>query len=232
MHWKCLLLTALGVSYEVSATFHQEAPLLLTATDNYNCTGITNTSHTDKYVCGDERLGPKDLPNTLPLLDVVYKYHPFGKKTPREFLNKWTHHDGSYKYPLLNGFQLDIDGVPILGNMTLVVGTTVDRFGSESGQYVSAADAPFSQRSLPPSSLDAPVNDKRYPYNYHIYTVNREFTVIGGPIAPWFDQPGLGAQYFLGATETINGLKEKGYLKELNLTELGTGPDISSPYEL
>ena len=111
-------------------------------------------------------------------------------------------------------------------------GSFADAYIFLAGQYVSAADAPFSQRSLPPSSLDTPVNDKKYPYDYHIYTVNRTFTVIGGPIAPWFDQPGLGAQYFLGATETIKSLKDKGYLKEVNLAKLGTGPDIGGPYEL
>ena len=85
-----------------------------------------------------------------------------------------------------------------------------------AGQYVSAADAPFSQRSLPPSSLDTADNESKYPYDYHIYIVNVSFTVIGGPIAPWFDQPGLGAQYFLGAAETINSLKGKKYLVDWN----------------
>ena len=98
-----------------------------------NCTGTKNDPKLDKYICGDKRLGPKVLPTERTLGEIVYDYDRFGNKTPGEFLTKWTGRDGSYKYPLLNGFQLDINGVPILGNMTLTVGTKVDRFGSEYG---------------------------------------------------------------------------------------------------
>ena len=95
-------------------------------------------------------------------------------------------------------------------------GSFADAYIFLTGQYVSAADAPFSQRSLPPSSLDTSDSDSKYPADYHIYSVSIPFTVIGGPIAPWFDQPGLGAQYFLGAAETIKSLKGKKYLVDLN----------------
>ena len=99
----------------------------------YDCIGTKNDSKSDKYICGDKRLGPVVLPTERTLGEIVYDYDRFGNKTPGEFLKKWTGRDGSYKYPLLNGFQLDINGVPILGNMTLTVGTKVDRFGSEYG---------------------------------------------------------------------------------------------------
>lgn len=33
--------------------------------------------------------------------------------------------------------------------------------------------------------------------NYHLYCVLRPFTVDAGPIAPWFEQRGLGLQYKL-----------------------------------
>ena len=99
----------------------------------YDCTDTRNDSKSDKYICGDKRLGPKDLPKGLTLGEIVLHYNRFGGKTPGEFLKKWTGHGDSYRYPPLNGFQLDIDGVPILGNMTLTVGTKVDRFGNEHG---------------------------------------------------------------------------------------------------
>ena len=165
-------------------------------------------------------------------------YDRFGGETPGIFLQKWTK-GGSFVYPPQNGFQLTTDGQPILGNMTLMVGTKVDRFGSEygmsrgrfadayvslAGSYVSAADAPYSQRALPPSNLDTPVDTPEYPYNYHIYTVMKPLTVVGGPIAPWFGQPGLGAQFYVGATGNIMSLLANGYLERVNKTELETGP--------
>lgn len=55
-------------------------------------------------------------------------------ESPAEFLEKWTDDSGDYVYPPFNGFQLDVNGVPIMGNMTLEVGTYVDRFGSEFGE--------------------------------------------------------------------------------------------------
>ena len=114
--------------------------------------------------------------------------------------------------------------------MILEVGTLVDRFGSENGTFVSAADAPYDQRSLPPSSLNTVPDDKDhpYPYGYHIYTVVKELAVEGGPIAPWFGQPGLGAQFKLAAIEnnTVNILQliELGYLERLHKRDVTPGP--------
>lgn len=37
-----------------------------------------------------------------------------------------------------------------------------------------------------------------FPKDYNVYRVVKPFDVEGGPVAPWFQQPGLGAQFFLG----------------------------------
>ena len=101
-----------------------------------DCTGANNTGKSGtSYICNDPRLGPKVLPKRFPLLSFVSNYDRFGGETPGAFLEKWTV-DGYYKYPPRNGFQLNTDGVPILGNLTLQVGTKVDRFGSEYGQQI------------------------------------------------------------------------------------------------
>lgn len=163
-------------------------------------------------ICNDARLGPVQLPRTLPLLSFVSDYDRFGGRPPGEFLAKWTNTTtGGWIWPRENGFSLNLEGKPIKGKMLLEAGTKVDRFGSEYGTYVSAADAPFDQRSLPPNSLNSPP-DGLYPYNYHIYTVTRPLTVVGGPIAPWFGQPGLGAQFYIGETGNILKLIELGIL--------------------
>ena len=87
------------------------------------------------------------------------------------------------------------------------------------GTYISAAASPYSQRALPPSNLDS--SDKlEFPYNYHLYEVTKPLVVLGGPIAPWFGQPGLGAQFYVGATGNIMTLIKNGYLKRLNTSEL------------
>ena len=91
------------------------------------------------------------------------------------------------------------------------------------GTYVSAADAPYDQRALPPSNLDSPVGGD-YPYGYHIYTVLKPLVVEGGPIAPWFGQPGLGAQFYIGATGNILKLIDLGFLARVNKSDIEVGP--------
>ena len=211
------------------------------------------------YICRDPRLGPTVLPTGFPLLSIVSDYDRFGGKTPGEFLKQWTYPTESWKYPPHNGFQLNTAGEPILGNLTLQVGTKVDRFGSEYGscpspnlllllslsssqfskqrnsalnevptpsalgRYVSAADAPYSQRSLPPQNLDTNASTPDYPYDYHIYEVRKQFNVTGGPIAPWFGQPGLGTQFNVGATGRIVDLLKDNYLVRVNISDVVPG---------
>ncbi len=92
------------------------------------------------------------------------------------------------------------------------------------GSYISAADAPYSQRALPPLNLDTPADTPDYPYNYHVYTVMKPFDVLGGPIAPWFGQPGLGAQFYTGYTaKNILTALDMGYLERVNKSEVEPG---------
>ena len=75
-----------------------------------------------------------------------------------------------------------------------------------------------------PPILDTPVDTPDYPYNYHIYTVIKPLVCVGGPIAPWFGQPGLGAQFYVGGTGNIITLIANGYLERVNKTALEAGP--------
>ncbi|KAF4485564.1 filamentous hemagglutinin adhesin [Fusarium agapanthi] len=180
-----------------------------------DCSGTRDGGSSSKgYICRDARLGPTKLPKKLPLSATVESYNRFGGLTPIQFLQTWTDEKGNYKYPPQNGFQLDANGNAINGSMVLQVGTLVDRFGSEYGSYVSAASAPYSQRALPPSNLATNPDSKDFPYNYHVYRVIKPLTVVGGPIAPWFGQPGLGAQFFTGETGNVKFLIEQNYLQK------------------
>lgn len=97
-----------------------------------------------------------------------------------------------------------------------------------AGSYISAADAPYAQRALPPSNLDTPQNSPEYPYNYHIYTVTKRLDVLGGPIAPWFGQPGLGVQFFTGAIGNVMTLVRMGYLERSNITAVVPGSGLGT----
>ncbi|CAF9940207.1 MAG: hypothetical protein HETSPECPRED_002203 [Heterodermia speciosa] len=191
-----------------------------------DCRGTNDTGPAgSNYVCNDPRLGPLQLPTVFPLLSFVSDYDRFGGRAPGQFLAKWTDpKTGYFSYPPQDGFQLDVEGKPIKGKMTLAVGAEVDRFGSEYGKFVSAADSPYDQRALPPANLDTPPDTPDYPYNYHVYTVNKTLNVIGGPIAPWFGQPGLGAQFYIGDTGNVLQLIEQGYLVRHHKSEIAPGP--------
>ncbi|KAI5459686.1 hypothetical protein BGZ63DRAFT_455274 [Mariannaea sp. PMI_226] len=199
----------LSAATATSKSYHHEP--------HCDCRGTKDGGPKSKqYICRDYRLGPVVLPRRLPLVDLVDDYDRFDGLTPGKFLKKWTNKKDEYVYPEQNGFQLDIHGNAINGSMILEPGTLVDRFGSEHGLFVSAAEAPYSQRALPPYNLDTDPLAPEYPYGYHVYRVIKALTVVGGPIRPWFGQPGLGAQFYIGDVGNILDLIDKGFLKREN----------------
>ncbi|GJJ70337.1 hypothetical protein EMPS_02686 [Entomortierella parvispora] len=187
--------------------------------NNYNkkcpdmCKGVAPVNSTF-YFCRDARLGPKHLPKLFPLNDITDPYDRLGGLCAAEFLAKWTV-NGSYTYPVKDGFLLNIAGEPIKGTAKLLEGTLLDRFGSEYGSFLSPAEAPYPQRSIPPSNLDAPKDQPLYPFNYHVYKVIKPFDVEAGPIAPYFGQPGAGTQYH--TFSNIMKLLADGFLERVSL---------------
>jgi hypothetical protein len=183
------------------------------------CAGTNSTGDSSRYVCGDSRLGPISVPTGLPLSGIAgtdSTYHRFGGLCPGEFLASWTSPEkGTFAYPPFAGYVLDTSGEPTISNLTLPVGTFLDRFGSEYGSYMSPAGTPYAQRSLPPTNLDAEPGSK-YPYNYHVYMVSRSLHVEGGLIAGWFEQQGFGVQFLVPMN--VMQLVDNGYLTMINLT--------------
>ncbi|KAJ7290603.1 hypothetical protein C8J57DRAFT_1114573 [Mycena rebaudengoi] len=157
-----------------------------------NCLG---TNFTDpQFLCGDARLGPEVLLTTGPLAPLLTHYNRLGGLCPGDFLAKWTSPaNGFYVFPPFDGFQLSISDMPIEGTQLLLPGMRLDRFGSTRGMFLAPADTPYSQRSLPPSSLGPPAA-------YHVYLVKKNLTALAGEIAGWFSQPGQGTQYFVNVT--------------------------------
>ena len=95
----------------------------------------------------------------------------------------WVDNAGSLRYPENNGFD---------GSSTSTVlqpGTRLDRFGGESGSFLSPEGTPFAERALPSGSFRS---------EYHQYEVVKPLPVESGTAKPWFDHPGGGTQFYLG----------------------------------
>ncbi|REK66649.1 MAG: hypothetical protein C6P35_08280 [Cohnella sp.] len=100
-------------------------------------------------------------------------------------------------WPKNDGFA----GVP--KKVTLQPGTRIDRYGLETGKFVSPEGTPYEMRSLAPGTETKP---------YTVYEVVKPLDALGGKIAPWFDQPGGGIQYKFD--QSIKELIEGGLFKE------------------
>ncbi len=116
----------------------------------------------------------------------------------------WKKPDGSTWWPPNNG------GIGDPVQTTLPTGTLLDRYGAETGSYMSPAGEPFEARALPAQPDVEPTR----------YVVDKPLTVEQSKISPWFDQPGEGTQYRLvdpdGGPDRYNvGMaKRDGYLKD------------------
>ncbi|KAF3009431.1 hypothetical protein E8E13_000177 [Curvularia kusanoi] len=158
------------------------------------CDGVTGNGD-DRCLCNEGDLGPKNLQNARSPKALLEGYQRLGQLKPAKFLEKWRTQklkDGKqstqWNWPNASqeGFLLDENGRPISGTCTLEIGVLIDRFGHEDTPYFAPFATPYRMRSLPPSSL----ND-----DYAVYEVRKTLSVLTGPIAPGFEQPGLGTQY-------------------------------------
>lgn len=171
-------------------------------------------------------LGPVQLPRQFPLSTELATYYRFGDLCPYEFLAKWTWPNGSYHYPDEDGFVLKANGEPIKANVTLPVGRKIDRFGPPSGNFFSPLGAPYIERALPPRNLNN--SDGNFPYSYHVYQIIKDLDVTLGPVAPWFEQPGMGTQFEtkLSVTDLIGN----NFIKELPRSEYDDSSDFADNY--
>ncbi|GHU83352.1 hypothetical protein AGMMS50284_6750 [Clostridia bacterium] len=111
---------------------------------------------------------------------------------------KWTKADGTINWPENFGFK------GTSKKNTLQSGTIVDRYGLETGEFVSPAGTPYSSRSLFPGT---DVNSLK------TYKVVKAIEVLSGEVAPWFDEVGGGVQYQL--PKSVEQLINDKYLVEI-----------------
>lgn len=122
--------------------------------------------------------------------------------------------------------MLETNGKPIEGSAILPVGRKIDRFGGEGGNYFSPLGAPYIERALPPSNLDT--YDGDFPWNYHVYEIIKDLPVTLGPVAPWFEQPGMGTQFTTVSNVTV--LVNDKFLRRLNRTEYDEKAEFADNY--
>ena len=79
-----------------------------------------------------------------------------------------------------------------------------DRYGLDTGRFASPAGTPTYMRSLPPGASEAP---------YSMFRVAKPLDVQSGMAAPWFQQPGGGAQYQF--PQSIQSLIRNGYIERV-----------------
>jgi nicrotizing toxin Mtb-like protein len=158
---------------------------------------------------GEPRLGPRRLPNAGPVARLLRGWKRLAGFSPRGYLKLFYDRVAkSWRYPPQGGYQLTPLGVPVVGQVALIEGQLVDRFGSEGGTYLSPQGTPYAARGIPPESLNPFPGGQ--PCNYYRYRVLKPFSVNAGPIAPALGQPGFGLQYvlsntlFTGVTERVD----------------------------
>ena len=87
----------------------------------------------------------------------------------------------------------------------ILPGTRINRIGSNpTGRYFSPEGATFGEKALPPFMKLQPNSD---------YIVLKEIPTKEGLVAPWFDEPGMGIQYYTYLT--IDELEKGNFLLKL-----------------
>ncbi len=111
---------------------------------------------------------------------------------------KYYNSDGSPIWPDNRGFE----GDPHV--KTLQPGTLIDRYGYDSGTFVSPKGTPYTERALPLGTDKKP---------YTVFEVVKPVEVDAGKIAPWFGEKGGGIQYEF--QQKISELIEQGILRKV-----------------
>ncbi len=165
------------------------------------------------FFAGNDRLGAADLSRDPRVAKLTEGYDRLQGRTPEQFVDEFVDDSGTWRYPAENGF--DGQALP----MELKGGDVIDRFGDERGRYLSPDGTTFSERALPPDSLNPQVEK----YGYHRYEIVRPFQADVGYVAPAFAQQGGGLQIFLrgehlgeaaqGARVNVKWLLDNGYLR-------------------
>ncbi|APH03820.1 TNT domain-containing protein [Bacillus weihaiensis] len=129
-----------------------------------------------------------------PTNDELYLKHKHVFDNPKYYDQE----TGAINWPKNDGFL----NTPI--EETLQPGFRIDRFGCDTGIFVSLEGTPYGMRAV------APGTDLR---SYNVFDVIAPIKVKGGEFAPWFDEVGGGVQYVL--TDSVENLLEQGMIRRV-----------------
>jgi uncharacterized protein YukE len=159
--------------------------------------------------------------------DLMPAEGPYGGLGPADYQDRYLdktaktpYGSGNWAYPPDRG----ADPVqPVEPDLPIHPGDTIDRFGPETGTFVSPEGTPWADRSLPATSL-LPASNGASPYHSYVFTDqwasggSSQYRVQASVVAPAFNQPGGGIQMEFvdrttGESVPVGTLVQQGYLK-------------------
>lgn len=161
-------------------------------TDTEKSTGNSLTPIINKTISEEDRL-KLDKWKFKPDDELYLKYK--GVFDNPKYYNQ---ENGNINWPTNDGFLNEKT------DYVLKSGVKIDRYGQDTGIFVSPEGTPYEQRAVAPGTYNRP---------YSIFEVIEPIDVKAGEIAPWFDEPGGGIQYIL--PESVEKLLKDGKLKRL-----------------
>ncbi|WP_256324602.1 glycohydrolase toxin TNT-related protein [Selenomonas ruminantium] len=208
---------AITQQYYLRARFYNPAIARFTQEDEYHGDGLNLYAYcannpVDYYdlsgYCASET---KESP-VAKISDVdESKLSGWVERPNNEIYNKYKEtFDNSTFYNQKNGKVIwpENDGA-VFGttkSVTLTKGYQIDRFGKETGYYVSPKDMSYESRYLRPRTKELT------PYTQ--YEVLKPIKAEGSVIAPWFNQPGGGIQFKL--EKSIRELIEENKIRRID----------------
>ncbi len=190
---------------------------------------LYSTQTRQEYLRDDFRLGPLFLPWWGQVGRLVWGYdrlgYGFRHMTANDFLEcywqptftigtKITGVEG-WKFPPDHGFAGTHPAKPVTPGIRLQLFGFLDPPHGIGGRFLAPEGTLYRQTAIPPNNLDTV--DPNYPFNYHVLFVCKPFMAEQGDIAPWFQQPGGGFQYWTGDNATAADLVNNGSLVDVTL---------------
>ncbi len=192
----------------------------------------TNTRQ--EYLRDDFRLAPLFLPISGRIGHLLWGYDRLGylfhHMTPNDFLecywqptfldpnnNSPTGQEG-WKFPPDDGFAPGTRRPVTVTQGRLQLFGFAGGNGVPGGKFLAPEGTSYRETAIPPSNLST--LDALYPFNYHLFLVCKPFTAETGIVAPWFQQPGGGTQYFTGNSvpNNVGGLLDGKFLQDITLS--------------
>ncbi|SFR28085.1 Protein of unknown function [Lentzea waywayandensis] len=149
--------------------------------------------------------------------DLIGDHAPWGSHSDRDDFNQHHRPDGTYR---TNQWPPHGGAVPgSQRDVTLPPGTVLDRFGGETGRFLS----PMDPNGQPYHYRDRAIFPDNAESGYHVYVVADPDGLRGelADVAPALGQPGGGRQFTLPETASVEQLLASGAIREVHVAPPG-----------